>query len=259
MLNEKCWKSNVNKYNLVINGKWVTDGMFSLLLSDRVNYEYTYRVNNTTPTKPRTQFMFSHSLLTHLLHNNSPNQCRLNTHFSPWILPSNSENVPAVYLVDNTSYHRDGTLDSYLFVHTHNVYAGSDCWFVCRIDHTGKCECEQHFEVWMNAADCISFESQLCLQENIPPHFCNKVRLLGSSKVCDKNMSFALNHVRESSAAEDLSLTDVMVCHRVYDYQHYRGWQCIILIEQLNKSVSILQDTVNYSPNNIPPHPRMSS
>jgi len=129
--------------------------------------------------------------MTHLLHNSSPNQCILNTHFSPWILPSNSEDVLAVCLVDNTSYHRDGTLDSYLFVHTHNAYAGSNCWSVCRIDHTGKYESEQHFEVWTNAADWMSFESQLCLQENIPPHFCHTVPKLGSWKVCYNDPSFA--------------------------------------------------------------------
>ena len=121
------------------------------------------------PTTPDIKLILSH-FLAHLLHYSSPNHCIFNTHFFPWILPSNSENVLAMCLADNTSYHRDGTLDSYLFVHTHNAYAGSDCWSVCRIDHTGKYECEQHFEVRANAADCTSFESQLCLQENIPPH-----------------------------------------------------------------------------------------
>jgi hypothetical protein len=67
-------------------------------------------------------------------------QLTLNTHFYLWILPSNSENDPEVYLADNTSYHTDGTLGSYLFVRTHNAYVDSDCWSACRIDHTDTYE-----------------------------------------------------------------------------------------------------------------------
>lgn len=85
------------------------------------------------------------------------------THFSLWILPGNSENVLEVYLVDNTSYHTENTLDSYSFVHTHNAYAGSDCWSACRTDHMDTHECEQHCEVRLHAVDSIPYQSHLCL------------------------------------------------------------------------------------------------
>jgi hypothetical protein len=78
----------------------------------------------------------NHKLGHNSSHNTLVQQLTLNTHFSLCILPSKSENDLEAYLVDNTFYHKDGTLGSCLFVHTHNAYADSDCWSACRIDHT---------------------------------------------------------------------------------------------------------------------------